>query len=85
MVCMLQFISQAAGTHIGVAKDAEIVSVRVFNCDGIATYDAIEAAYEWIYVHAPSGPVRVCIVTVVLFSVLHWQACCHSIRVALIY
>jgi subtilisin family serine protease len=41
-----------AGTTYGVAKDAEVVSVRVFGCTGPAEFSTIIAAVNWVTANA---------------------------------
>jgi subtilisin family serine protease len=41
-----------AGTVYGVAKDAQVISVRVFGCSGGAPFSTIIAAVDWVTVNA---------------------------------
>jgi subtilisin family serine protease len=45
-----------AGKTYGVAKQANIVSVRVLDCGGGGWTDDLVAALDWVTVHRPSGP-----------------------------
>jgi hypothetical protein len=47
-VCV-QLASLAAGVTFGPAKEADIVSVRVYDCDGTYDYSTLLEAYEWIF------------------------------------
>jgi aqualysin 1 len=38
----------AAGTRWGVAKDAQLIAIRIFNCSGNTTSDIIIAGMDWL-------------------------------------
>ncbi len=44
-----QLASLAAGVTFGPAKEADIISVRVYDCDGNFDYSTLLKAYEWIF------------------------------------
>lgn len=43
------------GSNYGIAKDINLVSVRVLNCNNSGTYSSIIAAIDWVTAHA-DGP-----------------------------
>ncbi len=57
MACMfiVQRASLAAGVTFGPAKDADIVSVRVYECDGDVYRSTLLVAYDWIFHDAVHG------------------------------
>ena len=55
-----------AGRAVGVAKDAEIVAVKVLDCQGRGTVSAVIAGLNWVAQHAT----RPAVVTMSLVSCL---------------
>jgi subtilisin family serine protease len=45
-----------AGSTYGVAKNASLVSVRVFGCSGGSAWDVIIAGIDWVIQHHTGGP-----------------------------
>ena len=45
----------AGGTRYGVAKEVELVAVRVLGCDGRGSWSAVIAGMDWV-ASQPSGP-----------------------------
>ncbi len=48
-ICCVQLASLAAGVTFGPAKEADIISVRVYDCEGNYDYSTLLEAYYWIY------------------------------------
>jgi subtilisin family serine protease len=44
------------GTRFGVAKQVQLVSVRVFDCEGEGYMSDFISALDWVVAHRPSGP-----------------------------
>jgi subtilisin family serine protease len=44
------------GTTYGVAKQVDLVAVRVLNCNGSGTWSGVIAGLDWIVTHHSSGP-----------------------------
>ncbi len=49
----------ATGSSVGVAKGANVIAVRVLNCEGLGTVDNVVAALKWIRSHHVSGTAAV--------------------------
>lgn len=47
----------AAGTTYGVAKQAQLIPVRVLGCDGSGSYSGVIAGVDWIAANAGAGAV----------------------------
>lgn len=49
----------AAGSTVGVARGANVIAVRVLNCEGVGTVDNVVAALKWVRSHHVSGTAAV--------------------------
>ncbi|MEY3805786.1 MAG: hypothetical protein RIR69_598, partial [Actinomycetota bacterium] len=49
----------ATGSSVGVAKGANVIAVRVLNCEGLGTVENVVAALKWIRSHHVSGTAAV--------------------------
>ena len=49
----------ATGSSVGVARGANVIAVRVLNCEGVGTVENVVAALKWVRAHHVSGTAAV--------------------------